>query len=367
MHDLAIVGGGPAGLLCALSAARHMSVALVLDERAGTPESRPHSIEAVPAPLFALLIEFGVSPRGVGVEQLHRERVGAWLSATPTVLVTPTTAHLVRPRLEVALLQRALSTQRISAIVAKRHRIESADGYWYGSGWCARRLIDATGRRALTAQQRIRPTRPWVAHLWTMRCPRAQHAGALRTAALRDGYAYRLGTERELTVGLVGPDYHHVRSAADLADILQAGGASWLIEGLEFDERERATTRVASVQWVDEGKDTPPNLLRVGDAALARDALSSQGLATSLSDALCAVAALRTANGADLLCIRHRQQRRAHLTALSGYASSHRWHSSPAWLEYTHWLGHAPRPNRRAVVVRDGELRLVPTPNQQIT
>lgn len=363
MHDLAVLGGGPSGLLCALAAARDRSVALLLDERAAAPELQSPSVEAVPASLLALLGEFGITPRSVGVDRLCRERIAAWELAEPITISGNAVAHLVRPHLDAALLRRVLSTPTITTFHAQQE-IDFADGCWSGEGWRARLLVDATGRRAVTATRKIRPPHPWIARLWMATETHPRHAPVVQTVALRDGYAYRLGTARHLTVGIVGPAYRHVRSFGDLGDVLSEAKAHWLIDGISA--LKCGGARVASVQWTTEDTHPPQALLRIGDAALARDALSSQGLATSLSDALCAVAALRTANGPALFRVRHRQQRRAHLRALIGYISSHRWSTSGVWRQYGEWLGAAPPVNRRAVVVRDTYLAMETLPTERV-
>ena len=91
--------------------------------------------------------------------------------------------------------------------------------------------------------------------------------------------------------------------------------------------------RVASLSAA--GDPPQAGLLRLGDAALARDALASQGLATGLSDARLAArpewttddAAERSADGL-----------RRHLRSLSGVLETCAHRHEPAWQAYTTWV-----------------------------
>jgi hypothetical protein len=108
---------------------------------------------------------------------------------------------------------------------------------------------------------------------WTDRTCRAWQEFSI--AALPDGYCYRLGSASMVTFGLVG-------RAAVLAGCLTSierhvrRFAPWLLDGLPaVAAMSPGPTKPASVQWSASGSG-----LRIGDAALARDALSSQGIAT---------------------------------------------------------------------------------------
>jgi 2-polyprenyl-6-methoxyphenol hydroxylase-like FAD-dependent oxidoreductase len=78
--------------------------------------------------------------------------------------------------------------------------------------------------------------------------------------------------------------------------------------------------------------------LRIGDAALARDPLSGQGLATAISDALCAASALGNEDSLRLLQLRQEEQRAAHLLTLAHSAGDCRFQHEQVWREYSEFL-----------------------------
>jgi hypothetical protein len=90
----------------------------------------------------------------------------------------------------------------------------------------------------------------------------------------------------------------------------------------------RGASGVCSLQWATAGR-----ALLAGDASLARDSLSSQGLAGSLSDALYAVAAVI---GGDLEALRRRQEGNlaAHLAHMRELLSRCRFRNHPIWSDY---------------------------------
>src|SRR5678815_5683641 len=101
--DLAVLGGGPAGIMAALSAARDGDVALVVKHVPRADD--PVRVDAVPAGVVALLMELGISPRSIGADRIHRRRWVAWSTRTPQIRESARTVHLLRPMLECALMQ----------------------------------------------------------------------------------------------------------------------------------------------------------------------------------------------------------------------------------------------------------------------
>ena len=99
--------------------------------------------------------------------------------------------------------------------------------------------------------------------------------------------------------------------------------APWMLEDLPaFAGLRSGGACAASVQW-SEGSG-----LRIGDAALARDALSSQGIATGASEALQACAM----GGEDdrvLLIARQREQRQSHLRSLLAVLENGQFSDAP--------------------------------------
>src|SRR5260370_4223215 len=71
-------------------------------------------VEAVPASLVALLVEFGIHPRRIGVEDLHESRMIAWEREAFQESRGPVSAHVERPALDLALLDAVVASGRIS-------------------------------------------------------------------------------------------------------------------------------------------------------------------------------------------------------------------------------------------------------------
>jgi len=93
-----------------------------------------------------------------------------------------------------------------------------------------------------------------------------------------------------------------------------------------------AASGAASVQWSAGAED-----VQIGDAALARDALSSQGIAAGASEALFA-SAIRTKADAALFSARQAEQRASHLAWLIRALSQSRFADAPVWKEYQSFL-----------------------------
>ena len=359
--DLAVIGGGPAGALCALAAARSMRTLLLVRRRDfDASAGAPRSVEAVPGALLALLGEFGIQPEEIGVDQLHYHREIAWDSSIPRLVRSDRAVHVERPLVDFALLRRAFHSTGITVETAAHHTLARDEGGWSGPGWRARYLVDATGRRALTAAGVMRPLPPWVARLWcfpaTVESPMA---AGFKIAALPQGYAYRLSSRRILSFGLVGPAYGLIRDWSAASRLISECGASWILHGIPERPICRLRPRVASLQW-SSGDSPGDRLARIGDAACARDALGSQGLVTSLSEALYAVASFCSASGPDLLRMRQQEQCDAHIRALTACIDTCAWAAEPVWRRYREWLSAHSAGAQRLIALRDGSLQELP-------
>lgn len=190
-------------------------------------------------------------------------------------------------------------------------------------------MLDATGRASVLAAQRVQVPSPWYA--WTRLWPAA--AGrlfdeAFSIAATPDGYCYRLGTRGRLTIGIVTFARGPSGQQAELFGSYRRE-FPWLFDGVPNCE-SASPDRVypAAVQWA-----THTGALAVGDACLARDPLSSQGLAGSMSQAHYAVAVESSADAA-LYEARAREQRCNHLRSLSRMLSESRHAGVAPWLRY---------------------------------
>ena len=325
--DTAVLGSGPAALASALFQARHGPVVL-----GGRPDACPPGVERVPAPLLTLLLELGVVPAELDVDRLTRVRMVAWEEPDPVGRDGPACAHLDRTALVDALWRRVRERPEVRVVSPV---VRSVAAVVEGEGWTARRVIDATGRRAVTAAARVQPAPVWVATCCTV--PRIDADPTMRLAAAPTGYAYRLGSARWLTVGWVGPG-SPPRDGAGVADRIAREGVGWLAADVDISGAPVAR-RAASVS-IATGEDDP-RTVRIGDAALAKDALASQGTSIGLSDARLAAGA---ADG-QALGDRRADGIERHLRHLRGMLTTCAHNRARPWLAYRRWLEHfAPMP-----------------------
>jgi hypothetical protein len=283
-------------------------------------------IEAAPAGFAALLVELGIQPASVGIDRLHSTRHSAWETTAPVTAASPKSVHLERPALDLALLG-ALRRTNYASLESAEPPLGSGSAL-AGNGWRAHAVFDATGRTAVTAARRIRPARPWVARTFCTHYAAGDAAGEFSIAALPDGYAYRLGAASIMTFGVVGRGTIVAAAPAKIALHVRAF-APWILDGLPAMEAMLAgQTRQASVQW-SEGD----VILSIGDANLARDALSSQGIATGATEALLA-AAVRQDRDLELIRLRQLEQRQVHLQSLLRTIGRSFYADYPLWREY---------------------------------
>lgn len=317
--DVAVLGAGAVGLIAALQFARSGRTVVIASNRLPAPDGA-RRVDAVPASFLALLVELGINPVEIGTDRLHRARVSAWPSDAAQLSEGASTAHVERPALDMALLQAA---KRAGCAFRSRFRLDAEEAG--GRDWKAKRFVDATGRAAVTAARRIRAPKPWVARIfWT---PVSTHDRGFAIAQLPEGYAYRLGAASTLAFGVVGRRNAVAGTFHDIARRLRVH-APWILEGLPaFAGLRSGGACAASVRW-SEGSG-----LRIGDAALARDALSSQGLATGASEALQACA-MGGEDDRALIVARQREQRQSHLRSLLFVLESGRYSDAPTWREY---------------------------------
>jgi FAD binding domain len=325
--DVVVLGAGVAGLIAALRIARSARSVVLMALHPPLP-SDPRRVDAVPARYLELLVELGLPPTTIEAEWPPPIRRAAWERETPESTPGPQIAHVERPALELALLTLLRREHRSTIRFAPPLR---PGQYPAASGRGARKMIDASGRAAVTAGKLVRPPRPWVARTFTTERARCEGDPGFAIAALPDGYAYRLGSAANVTIGIVGRGTSVSGSTCDIECRL-GREAPWLIEGLPALAQMRANkAKPASVQW-SEGPG-----LRIGDAALARDALSSQGIVGSSTEAMLAAA---WENESDLQSIHARQyeQRRAHLKSLLGTIERCRYADRPVWRDYRAFL-----------------------------
>ena len=340
----AVLGAGPVGLIAALQSAKAERTLLIAR---ALPKASRHlaapRIESVPAALVNLLLDFSIDPRRIGVDRLHDTRHAAWETPDPSTTRGRAVAHLDHVQLTAELLAVAHRHPMIEVMSESQSPVRR-DGLWHGTSWRARTLLDATGRAMAMSARRLQPSKPWVARpFWRIASAGARRLAAdrsFRIAALPFGYAYRLGSDSTDMVWVVGRGEALSHSPAALEQNLRASGAAWLLE--DFAPLTTAGTgrsHPASVQWSEGSPCTT-----IGDAALSRDILSSQGLAAGISDALYAAAA-RSEDDDALRARRHAAQCAAHLRSLQQVLAACRHRDRLSWHAYTEFVAKHQRPS----------------------
>jgi flavin-dependent dehydrogenase len=350
--EVAVIGGGPAALVAARSLSRTSRTVLVMD-RLPTLD-QPGRIDAIPARTLALLVELGVRPQAIGVEKLHHERSLSWETSEPRTSLMSPTAHVERPRLEMALFETVLRDGAVE-IVLDRAAPRWEDGF-VGAGWSARHLVDATGRRAVTAGRIVRPPEPWGGRFFLTSRRGISADPTLRVAALDDGYAYRLGSADNIGLGFIGRDALMKASPDDLEANLRRTAAAWMLADLPPLAAMRiGSAGVGSIQWAVGGIG-----VRIADAVMCRDSLSSQGIAAACAEAV----SIPTSGALDeegTARARQAGEMTRHLAMLGGLLERSRFRDAPAWRAYASFVtGHRPSRRRRrhsAGTLEGGELR----------
>lgn len=346
-RDVAVLGAGPVGLLAAVRSAQ-LGRSVLLVAPSLPRRTDPPRVEAISVSTLALLSEFGLAPARFGVGKVHRERWASWEQSSPTKHPVVPSVHVERSLLDAALAEVLGTFPNIVVQQGRARRGTPPTPAVLGVRW----ILDATGRVAVTSRRRIGPARPWVGRLfWTPRHG-ARRSEVFAIAATPKGYVYRLGSAYGTTLGFVGRR-NAVRGPAENLEKHHISHAGWLLGDLPLlVDMIEVSGGGASVQWCE----TCPGTVLVGAAALGRDALSSQGLGTGLSEAL-AAAALTNGEDERLLSCRQEEQRRRHLESLGRTCASHRFADAPAWIEYRAFLeSHERTPARLTAALRAGRL-----------
>jgi flavin-dependent dehydrogenase len=347
--QVAVLGAGPIGMIAALELSRSYQTALVT-RTLPSPDEQPR-VEAVPASLLTLLMEYGIHPPQIGAQCLHEFSLIAWEEEVFVKRPGPLCAHIERPALDLALLKLLAGSTRVDILV--RHQAEYVRAVIEAARRHELRVIDATGRAAVSANKRICASKPWAARTFLASTDRCTAGSELRIAALPGGFVYRLGAAKHLVLGIVGRSETIGKNHQDLEQLLQESGGEFILEGLpSVADMTPGRISVASAQWTSGDMAT-----RIGDAALARDTLSSQGLATGISEALYA-GAIRDEEDESLLSLRQDEQRAAHLRSLASLIAKCRFRECNAWRDYGHFIRehiHHDEPSSK-VALRDGKV-----------
>jgi flavin-dependent dehydrogenase len=154
-----------------------------------------------------------------------------------------------------------------------------------------------------------------------------------------------------MMVGVVGRGRVVSGHASEVERVVR-DHAAWLLEGLpELGAMQPGASGPASIQWSEGGRG-----LRIGDAALARDALSSQGLASGAAEAML-VAGIRSEADAATFRSRQAEQRSNHLNGVMLAIERVRFSDAPMWKEYGNFVAAQPRVRpRHTAALRDGSV-----------
>jgi hypothetical protein len=318
-RDTAILGAGPAGLAAALSLSSWGGVRIITP---GLPAATDvPRVDMVPAAFVAFLLELGIHPGQIGVRDLHDVRRIAWSDAVSEAVRGSAVAHVERPALELALLA---ALERMSGFKIVPSPADPGE-----------RVIDATGRRSVSATRTTGLAKPWVARVFCRYGVFDKADQAFRLAALPAGYVYRLASPRLLAIGVVVSKAAGGMTPKDIEKYVHAAGAGWVLKGTgSLGSIQAGKGGVASVQW----SAGPAATLRVGDASLARDSLSAQGLCFGISDA---VSLVRNPGHADRWPDREREQLKRHLAFLAHAMERSRFRAAKPWAEYRRFLDGA--------------------------
>jgi hypothetical protein len=155
-----------------------------------------------------------------------------------------------------------------------------------------------------------------------------------RIAALPDGYVYRVGSNEIDSLWIAGRGGTLSASPQAIETAVRLAGAGWLLQGLPaLASLHAGRAFPVSVQWAEGSAG-----IAVGDAALARDVLSSQGIACGLSSARYGVAS-ESENDRALLRQHQLAERARHLQSLSQLLAVCRYADSAEWRQYRDFIG----------------------------
>jgi len=282
---------------------------------AAMDSEKPPRVDAIPAGLLALFVELGIHPHAIGAHDLHESILSTWRDEKPRLKRTSAKVHIDRGALEREL---QILSEHAGVKLVSRNAVDSFDN-----------VIDATGRRAICAEKVVAPDDPWIARVWHHSGEFSHTQGALRIAPTNIGYAYRIGTRTELTVGFVTPRSMEFHSSIECEACLRCSGGGWVLAGIPKLQSLRGSRGgTASVQW-----SCNQEAVALGDSFFAPDALASQGIALGVS------AALRFVRG-ELDAI---ENRLSHLTNLRRMIGECRYNGFPSWRSYDAFLAEHSR------------------------
>lgn len=383
--DVAVVGGGPAGLATAIALAQH-GVAVTVLERDAIPAERIG--ESVPAALGPLLCELGAWQAFSA--QSHLRSAGNASAWTDAQLLRSDALrsragggwHLDRASFETMLRERAVAAGAQVHCATRVVGVEPGSVHAVAGGRTlalgCRVIVDATGVRATVARwlgaQRLVEDR-LVCTYTRLRAPRARAARERRALveAVEQGwwYATPLPGGGALAALFCEPRTAHAcgyRVAAAWQAALRSTRhiAGYLAEadGDQHAGAPRPQPRVTAAISHRLDHAAGRDWLALGDAAAALDPLASAGITLALRDAITGAAAITRRLGGDAeALVAHSETLRHRFAAYSIqrrqiYALAEEWESAPFWRQRNkQGVGRSDRDGPDAPVPRCGLLR----------
>jgi flavin-dependent dehydrogenase len=302
-YDVCVVGGGPAGATaaCRLAALGH---AVALAEAARYP--RPHVGVSLSPAVLPLLDAIGARAVVEAAGFVRSNRTVIWWSEpAPVMRVDPGAAglHVDRGWFDELLLRHAAAAGVTVFQPARASRPRRHPGGWQvtldhggtSRHLTARFLVDATGGRGLLPGRGVRTSVPLLALYAHWRGPARPEDTARVEAGEDEWFWYApLGYGASIAAVFIDPKRVAAEFAGDAGAAYRAllarfrllpGGPGSCIEG---GVRARDASATHAEQSVG------PDFIRVGDAGVALDPLSSQGVQSATASALQAAVVVNT-------------------------------------------------------------------------
>ena len=276
--DVVIAGGGPAAAAAAISLASSGIDTLLLV----SPRHTLKMAEAIPAAALSLFEALGLTDLIRGIGTVLRGVENRWELENPVTrgdsFVVVDRAEFAR-RMLGAAVSRGVSVEAVSsrpALISRADRIAVEISGRTREFDCA---IDATGRAAIWSSPVQRMGR-MIAGVFE--APPFKRLAGLKLVRTGHGWAYLIGRQNYTTVGMISPRHQSDQFPEQIADEL----------GTLLRDMHSVGRRPATVQWA--MSPIRDRVIAVGDAALAHDPISGQGIRFALASAIAAAAVIRT-------------------------------------------------------------------------